>query len=83
MRLPRDVSGTKLAKLLRRHGYDTTRQTGGHLRLSSSIMGPTQHVTVPRHRSIAVGTLARIVSDVAQYLETDRDELAQRLFGKA
>ena len=55
MRLPRDVSGTRLAKLLRRHGYDVTRQTG---------------------------TLARIVSEVAQYLETDRDELAQQLFAK-
>ena len=81
MKLPRDVSGSRLAKLLRKHGFEATRQTGSHLRLTSSIMGPTHHVTVPQHRSIAVGTLARIVSDVAQYLELGRDELAQELFG--
>ncbi len=45
-------------------------------------MGPAHQVTIPRHRSIAIGTLARIVTNVAQYLETDRDELAQQLFGK-
>ena len=81
MKLPRDVSGSRLAKLLRSHGYETTRQTGSHLRLTSSIMGSSHHVTVPQHRSIAVGTLARIVSDVALYLELGRDELAQELFG--
>ena len=82
MKLPRDVSGKKLAKLLRRHGYEETRQTGSHLRLSSSAMGRTHHVTVPLHRRIAVGTLARIVTEIALYLETERDELAVLLFGK-
>jgi predicted RNA binding protein YcfA (HicA-like mRNA interferase family) len=82
MKLPRDVSGLKLARALRSHGYETTRQTGSHLRLSSSIMGPTHHVTVPRHRAVAVGTLARIVSDVAHYLEIDQSELARQLFGQ-
>jgi predicted RNA binding protein YcfA (HicA-like mRNA interferase family) len=82
MKLPRDVSGTKLAQVLRQYGYETTRQTGSHLRRSSSIKGPTHHVTVPRHRAVAIGTTARIVTDVAQYLETDRDDLARMLFGK-
>ena len=81
MKLPRDLSGKRLAKLLREHGYEITRQTGSHLRLSSSSAGPTHHVTVPAHRSIAVGTLARIVTDVAQYLGRDREELARGLFG--
>jgi predicted RNA binding protein YcfA (HicA-like mRNA interferase family) len=33
MKLPRDWAGEKLAKLLRRYGYEVTRQTGSHMRL--------------------------------------------------
>jgi len=31
MKLPRDLSGVELAKLLRRYGYEITRQTGSHI----------------------------------------------------
>ncbi len=37
MRLPRDISGTGLAKLLGRYGYCVTRQTGSHIRLTTQI----------------------------------------------
>lgn len=48
MRLPRDLSGADLVKLLSRLGYRITRQTGSHVRLS--IDHPSQHhVTVPAH----------------------------------
>ena len=83
MKLPRDVSGSRLATLLGSFGYETTRQRGSHLRLSCTTMGRAHHLTVPLHRSLAVGTLARIVTDVAQYLEIDRDELVRQLFGSA
>jgi hypothetical protein len=33
---PRDLSGEKLARLLRRFGYEITRQTGSYLRLTSA-----------------------------------------------
>ena len=39
MRLPRDVSGAELARLLRRFGYELTRQTGSHLRLTTQREG--------------------------------------------
>ena len=35
MKLPRDVSGVDLAKRLGRLGYEVTRQTGSHLRLTT------------------------------------------------
>jgi predicted RNA binding protein YcfA (HicA-like mRNA interferase family) len=35
MRLPRDLGGEKLAVLLRRYGYEVTRQTGSHMRLTT------------------------------------------------
>jgi predicted RNA binding protein YcfA (HicA-like mRNA interferase family) len=43
MRLPRDVGGEELAVLLRRYGYEITRQTGSHLRLTTTQMD-THHV---------------------------------------
>jgi predicted RNA binding protein YcfA (HicA-like mRNA interferase family) len=35
MRLPRDLGGEELAVLLRRYGYEVTRQTGSHVRLTT------------------------------------------------
>ncbi|MGB9805044.1 type II toxin-antitoxin system HicA family toxin, partial [Desulfofundulus sp.] len=46
--MPRDVSGEKLAKLLARYGYRVTRQTGSHLRLTTTIQGE-HHITIPLH----------------------------------
>ena len=80
MRLPRDLSGTQLSRSLARFGYETTRQTGSHLRLTSSIRGRQHHVTIPRHGALRVGTLAAILADVATYLERDRREIAEELF---
>lgn len=55
MKLPRDLSGTQLARALSRVGYQITRQTGSHVRLTSDH--PSQHhVTVPTHDSLKLGT---------------------------
>jgi predicted RNA binding protein YcfA (HicA-like mRNA interferase family) len=81
LRLPRDVSGEDLIRALRRFGYQTTRQTGSHIRLTSSVRGNEHHVTIPMHRQITVGTLGQILGDVANYLDISREELISRLFG--
>jgi predicted RNA binding protein YcfA (HicA-like mRNA interferase family) len=78
MRLPRDWSGEKLAKLLRRYGYEITRQTGSHLRLTTQ-QGGEHHVTIPRHTPLRVGTLNAILKDVAQHHGLERDELLRDL----
>ncbi len=80
MKLPRDLSGDELARLLRPYGYDITRQTGSHLRLTSRFKTTEHHLTIPRHASLKVGTLAGILSDVAEYLEMERGTLAEALF---
>ena len=80
MKLPRDVSGPQLAHLLHRHGYELTRQTGSHLRLTSRIKGPEHHITIPSHDALKVGTLSAILADVAAYLEVDRAAFIQDLF---
>ena len=80
MKLPRDVSGADLAKRLVRLGYQVTRQTGSHLRLTTSERGQ-HHVTIPGHDPLKVGTLAGILGDVAAHFGISRDELIQRLWG--
>ena len=82
MKIPRDLPGDQLASLLRQYGYETTRQTGSHLRLTSTTSGTEHHITIPRHKELRVGTLNAILSDVAAYLEMDREELAQEMFGR-
>ena len=80
MKLPRDVSGHDLAKLLRRYGYEITRQTGSHLRLTSNVRGMEHHITIPAHHSLRIGTLSAILTDVAGYLRVERESVERELF---
>ena len=74
MRLPRDLSGEELARRLTRLGYDVTRQTGSHLRLTTE-QDAQHHITIPRHAALRVGTLSAIMADLAQHHRRDRDAL--------
>jgi predicted RNA binding protein YcfA (HicA-like mRNA interferase family) len=78
-RLPRDISGRQLAKSLSIFGYQITRQTGSHLRLTTTTNGE-HHVTVPDHDHLKVGTLSGIVGDVAQHLKATKNEIINTLF---
>jgi predicted RNA binding protein YcfA (HicA-like mRNA interferase family) len=80
LKLPRDLSGHELAKLLRRFGDEVIRQTGSHMRLRSSFRGQPHNVTIPAHDPLKVGTLAGILSEIAGYLEIDRPKLDKELF---
>lgn len=82
MKLPRDLSGTEVARLLERHyGYHVARTKGSHMTLESTLGGSIHHVTVPRHADIRVGTLNAIIGDVAGFLCLSRDEVRSTLFG--
>lgn len=78
MRLPRDISGADLIKAFRILGYKVTRQTGSHMRLTTSENG-THHVTIPNHNPIRIGTLAGILDDVAKHFDINRQELLLRI----
>ncbi|MEK6633572.1 MAG: type II toxin-antitoxin system HicA family toxin [Nitrospirota bacterium] len=80
MRLPRDLSGTDLAHVLRKLGYSITRQTGSHLRLTTHEHGE-HHLTIPQHTPLRIGTLSAILAEVAAHFEISRDQLLDRLFG--
>ncbi|MBU4174102.1 MAG: type II toxin-antitoxin system HicA family toxin [Actinobacteria bacterium] len=79
MRIPRDIDGEKLARLLSKYDYELTRQTGSHIRLTTSRNGE-HHLTVPKHKQLKVGTLNAIVSDVAQHLSLPKDQVLRELF---
>lgn len=81
MRLPRDLAGREFAARLRRYGYEITRQSGSHLRLTSRLRGREHHVTIPAHAALRVGTLSGILTDVALYLDQPRDQVVEELFG--
>ena len=81
MRLPRDLSGQELISLLKRYGYESTRQAGSHI-LRSNFRGYVHLVTIPDHSNLRIGTLNSILSDVADYLGVDRTNLARELFEK-
>lgn len=80
MKLPRDLSGLQLASALHRYGYSIVRQTGSHIRLRSTLKGTEHHVTIPSHKALSIGTLSRILADVAGYLEIPRTQLTEELF---
>ena len=80
MRLPRDLTGAELIRHLANLGYQKTRQTGSHVRLTCDV--PHQHhVTIPLHDPLRIGTLSAILGDVAEAQNVERDILLERLFG--
>ena len=80
MKLPRDLSGRELTKALQVFGYRVTRQTGSHIRLTTTERGE-HNITIPDHDPLRVGTLASILSGVADHFGITRDEVVKRVFG--
>jgi predicted RNA binding protein YcfA (HicA-like mRNA interferase family) len=79
VRLPRSLSGPELAKALQRLGYKITRQTGSHMRLTTTMNG-RHRVTVPNHSPLRIGTLSSILADIAVHHKMTREHLLGRLF---
>lgn len=76
MKLPRDLNGRELAKALRMFGYEVSRQTGSHIRVTTHLNGE-HHLTIPDHNPLCIGTLAAVLSDVAPHTS---DRIATRSF---
>lgn len=67
MKIPRDLSGPRLAKALRALGDETVRQEGSH------------HVTIPAHTPLKVGTLNSILKLLAAHHGTTVGQLLDLL----
>jgi predicted RNA binding protein YcfA (HicA-like mRNA interferase family) len=68
----------ELAGALSRFGYCITRQTGSHIRLTTSENGE-HHITIPAHVPLKIGTLAAILSNLETHHKITREELLHRL----
>ena len=78
MKLPRDVSGRRLARALERFGYVVVRQRGSHARITTRV-GGKHHEVIPFHHPIRVKTLSSILKSVARHHRMTVDELLAQL----
>ena len=79
MKIPRDISGEELIKLLKIYGYKSVRQTGSHIIITTQMNGE-HHIAVPNHSPIKIGLLAKILSSVANHFGKTKEEVMNDLF---
>ena len=79
MKIPRDLSAQQLIKALKKLGYVQTRQVGSHIRLTYESEGKSNHITIPNHNPIKVGTLNNILNDLSLQLRIPKDQLIEKL----
>ena len=79
MKIPRDIGGEDLARLLSKYGYQITRQKGSHVRLTTKINGE-HHITIPNHKPLKIGTISGLLTDISGYLKIDKQALIIELF---
>ena len=79
MKLPRDISGEFLTHKLKKLGYTKTRQSGSHIRLTTSQNG-IHNITIPNHSPIKVGTISGILQDVATHFKVSKEDIMEQLF---
>ena len=79
MKLPRDLSGRELVKILCRDwDYRVVHQAGSHMILQTESPGH-QRVPVPDHAALRVGTLNGILRLVAGHKGVERETILRSL----
>ena len=75
MKLPRDLSGHDLVKVLcRSWGYSVIHQEGSHIVLETQEPSH-QRIAIPAHKNLRVGTLSGILRVVAKHKGVTREKL--------
>ncbi len=74
MKMPRNIDGEKLAKILFKYSYTITRQTGSHMRLTTYKNGE-HHITIPKSKPLKIGTLNAILNDVSEHLNIPKEQI--------
>lgn len=78
-KIPRDISGKDLIKILKKLGYSQTRQVGSHIRLTTEEKG-IHHLTIPDHSPLKIGTLSSILNEIANHFNLTKEEIIEKLF---
>jgi len=81
VKIPRDLNGADLARRLAAYGYSITRQSGSHMRLSRQAADGQQHLTIPAHKPMRVGTLRQILKEVASQTGVSLEVVVQSIGG--
>ncbi|HMO63170.1 MAG TPA: type II toxin-antitoxin system HicA family toxin [Ferruginibacter sp.] len=79
MKIPRNIRGHELVKALSVLGYTVVRQTGSHIRIKTTMNGDHAE-TIPNHDPIKIGTLNKILNNIAEHFEITKEDLVNRLF---
>lgn len=75
MKLPRDLRGEELVRILcREFGYKVVHQRGSHIVLETEEPSPLR-IAVPAHKTLRVGTLNAILRSVGLHKGLKREEL--------
>ena len=75
MKVPRDLSGQALVKVLCRDwGYRQVHQEGSHIVLQTE-QPSHQRIAVPAHKSLRIGTLNAILKAVARHKRVTREQI--------
>ncbi len=79
MKLPRDLSGAELIKLLCKHfGYLRVNQEGSHVILETGE--PRQHrISIPDHAPLRIGTLNAILRAIATVKGVEKEDILRHL----
>ena len=67
MKLPADLSGEDLVKVLLRVGFVVNRRKGSHIILRRAY--PYARVVVPDHKAVRSGTLLKILNEAGLSVE--------------
>jgi len=79
VKLPRDLSGRDLIKLLCRDwGYRQVHQVGSHVILDTESPAH-QRIAVPDHKILRIGTLNALLRLVAEHKGVKREQLLRSL----
>ena len=79
MRIPRDISGKEMVKLLSVFGYEITTHRGSHIKVTTLKNGE-HHIAIPNHNPIKLGTLNGILARVADHFNITKNEVSEKIF---
>ena len=75
MKLPRDLSGQQLVKILYRDwGYQKVHQEGNHIILETDDPSH-QRLAITDHKYLRIGTLHNILQAVANHKKISREDI--------
>ena len=79
MRLPRDLAGAELVRILcKQYGYRQVNREGSHIILQ--VETPRHHrLAVPDHHPLRLGTLNAILRAVAAAQGVEKEDIVRRL----